>query len=282
MALNFNTLRKQYNKTAENQHKIQVNMAQKERDINLSQTNQAYNRAAADAYIASQKADRQASTIASNAGMTGGAKERLAVNNATNYNNNVANLNSGMIQNQQTVRNAYDTAVQNALLEKQQNIANNDMNLGQQEINYNYQKAVDDRNYNYQKAVDARNYNYQKSVDDRNYNYQKAVDTRDYNYQKALDTRNYNYQKQQDTLARQDRQNQIKQERQDNANAQAVNTYAATVARFNTPAKCDTASKNLDRQIAQAQKAGKPTTMYVQMKQIVQAQKAALVAAGVK
>ena len=248
-SLNFNTLRKQYNKTAENQYKNQVNMAQKERDNSLNQASQAYSRAANQAYIANQQAQQQANTIASNAGMTGGARERLAVNNATNYNTNVANLNSGLVQNQQNVRNAYNTAVQNALAEKQQNIANNDMNLGQQQINYNYQKAVDDRNYNYQKAVD---------------------------------NRNYQYQRQQDAQARLDQQNQLRQERQDNANAQAINTYSATVSRFNTTAKCDTAIKNLNTQIAQAQRAGKPTSMYVQMRQIVQAQRAALVAAGVK
>ena len=271
MALNFNTLRKQYDKTAENQYKNQVNMARQERDINLAQTGQAYNQAASDAYVANQKAQAQAATIASNAGMTGGARERLAVNNATNYNSNVANLNSGLIQSQQSVRNAYNNAVQNALMEKQQNVAANNQALGQQEINYNYQKAVDDRNYNYQKAVDNRNYGYQKAIDNRNYLYQKQVDNR-----------NYNYQKQQDQQARADQRTQMTQARQDNANAQAINTYAATVSRFNTPAKCDAAEKKLNQQIAQAQRAGKPTSMYVQMKQMVQAQKAALVAAGVR
>lgn len=236
--LNFNTLRQQYRSNAEQQYQNKVDNLGKQRDTDLQKSNQAYAQNANNAYVAYRKADQGRTAQASSMGMTGGAREQLAVGDATAYNRSVANLNSGRLQASQNVRDAYNQNVMNAYNDYQNNVANNDLSLGQAEINYNYQKAIDDRNFNYQKAVDAQN--------------------------------------------RADQQAQYRQEHQDAENQARLNVFANTVSRYNTQASANAAIKNLNAQISAAQKAGRPTYLYTQMKYIVEAQLAALRQAGVR
>ena len=225
--LNFDTLRNQYRQNAEKQYQNKVDNLAQQRDTDIQRSNQAYAQNANNAYVAYRKADQGRAALASSYGMTGGSREQLAVGDTAQYNRNVANLNSGRLQAAQNARDAYNTKVADAYSDMQTNVANNDVNLGQAQINFNYQKAMDEQN-------------------------------------------------------RADQQKQYQQQRTDAENQARINVFANTVSRYNTQAAAKSAINNLNAQIAAAQKAGKSTYLYTQMKYIVEAQLAALQQAGVR
>lgn len=83
-------------------------------DNTVSSTNANRDRIANNAYQAYMQSRKAQNDLASNYGMTGGAKEGMSVRNIANYNSNYASNESGRGQDLQTAKNSFDSNIASA------------------------------------------------------------------------------------------------------------------------------------------------------------------------
>lgn len=113
-------------------YNAQYNQLKQNRDYQQGQVNSAYNAAAQNAYSAYMNARKNQNEIASNNGMTGGAVERMDVQNRTQFNKNTATNEAGRAKGLTDAENEFSNNANSALLA--------------------YQTAVNDKNYEMKNA----------------------------------------------------------------------------------------------------------------------------------
>ena len=140
----FDRLRQQYQNDMNSLYNTRVNYLAGVRDRAIGDARTKYAGLANNAYIAYRQNMAKRRSMASNLGMTGGAVENLRVGDENNYNNSLANVNSGRNTAYTNARNAYSDAENDARVSRDTSIANNQAELSQAEIAYNQsQKQFD-------------------------------------------------------------------------------------------------------------------------------------------
>ena len=261
--LTYQQVQKQYENANQGIYNAKRNLAAQQQDLANKQNDALANSAASAAYRAYRRQGVDNAALASNMGMTGGARERLAINNATNYNQNVNTLNAGRLQRAQDIRNTYNQTLADAASARDSANAQAALDLGQARISYDRGVYEADRDYRQRAASDAANLAEQQ----RQYNLTRQDNLAAERREDAALRRQEAYQRQQETYQKQ--QN-------------TINQFNSTIARFNTLAKCDSAIRNLVALRNKYQKQGKDTTVVNAEIQAVQAQRAILVQYGVK